>query len=111
MYLLKTPVASIGVRGTEYALRVFQSKGCDGTIDLDDDGLYLEVMKGIVDVSNKSGVTSVERPDTLYIPLPGSEPVEKTIAAGVLSPVEAEEESESNFWWYLLGIAGLALAL
>jgi hypothetical protein len=32
VYELKTPVASVGVRGTEYALRVFQSKGCGGTI-------------------------------------------------------------------------------
>ena len=28
VYELKTPVASVGVRGTEYAVRVFQSRGC-----------------------------------------------------------------------------------
>ncbi|MBT8127257.1 MAG: FecR domain-containing protein, partial [Gammaproteobacteria bacterium] len=28
VYQLKTPVASVGVRGTEYALRVYQSRGC-----------------------------------------------------------------------------------
>lgn len=31
VHALKTPLASIGVRGTEYALRVFQSKGYGGT--------------------------------------------------------------------------------
>jgi len=108
VYELKTPVASIGVRGTEYALRVFQSKGCDGSIDLDDDGLYLAVMKGLVDVSNKAGTTTVARPDTLYIPLPGSVPVDKAFEAGVLSHAET---GGSNYWWYLLGVVVLALAL
>lgn len=106
VYQLKTPVASIGVRGTEYALRVFQSKGCEGTIDLNDNGLYLEVMKGIVDVSNKAGTTAVERPDTLYIPLPGASPEERQIGEGVINPHE-----DTSLWWYLLGAVVIALAL
>lgn len=106
VYQLKTPVASIGVRGTEYALRVFQSKGCDGKIDLDDDGLYLRVAKGLIDVSNKSGTTTVAKGDTLYIPLPGAAPVDKEIGPGVL-----ESADDVSHWWYLLGIALLAAAL
>ena len=105
VYQLKTPVATIGVRGTEYALRVFQSKGCDGTIDLDDDGLYLRVSKGLIDVTNKSGTTSVKKGNTLYIPLPGSPPTDKTFDAGVINPVE------TNYWWYLLAAVVIGLAL
>jgi len=113
VYQLKTPVASIGVRGTEYALRVFQSKGCDGKIDLDDDGLYLRVAKGLIDVSNKSGTTSVAKGDTLYIPLPDAAPVEKVIEPGVFEPVTKaeEEETTSYWWWYLLAIGLYALAI
>lgn len=111
VYQLNTPVASIGVRGTEYALRVFQSKGCDGTIDLDDDGLYLKVAKGLIDVKNKSGSTTVQKGDTLYIPLPGAPPVAKTISEGVLEPEVEPSEETSNVWWYVFGIALLGFAL
>lgn len=113
IYQLKTPVASIGVRGTEYALRVFQSKGCDGTVDLDDNGLYLEVLQGLVEVSNKSGTITVEKPDTLYISLPGEKPVRKLIKAGVIYPAEVSVDTDSDVsnWWYVLGLIVLALTL
>ena len=107
VYQLKTPVASIGVRGTEYALRVFQSKGCGGTIDLDDDGLYLQVAKGLIDVTNRSGSVAVSKGNNLYIPLPGGAPAEKSIWDGILNPME----EDSNFWWYLLAVVALAAAL
>lgn len=121
VYELKTPLANIGVRGTEYALRVFQSKGCSGTIDADD-GLYLQVIKGLVDVHNKGGNAVVAKGETAYVPLPDKTPVKKKIDDGILNPVvvkpelikavESEtEEENTGFWWWLLGIAGLAILL
>ncbi len=114
-YELKTPVASVGVRGTEYALRVFQSKGCDGSVDTGDDGLYIKVIKGIVDVHNKAAKTEVAKNDTLYIPLPDKAPVKKDIKPGVIEPVSEEaaeeEKSASKWWWAVLGVLALALAL
>ncbi len=112
-YELKTPVASVGVRGTEYALRVFQSKGCDGSIDTEDDGLYVKVVKGLVNVHNKAANTAVAKNDTLYIPLPDKAPVEKEIEPGVIEPVtdDSEDESVSPWWWAVLGVIALALAL
>ena len=112
-YELKTPVASVGVRGTEYALRVFQSQGCDGSVDTDDDGLYIKVIKGLVDVHNKAAKTEVAKNDTLYIPLPDKAPVKKDIKPGVIEPVkeEAEDKSASKWWWAVLGVVALALAL
>jgi len=116
VYELKTPVASVGVRGTEYALRVFQSKGCGGTIDADD-GFYLEVIKGLVDVHNEAGRQVVAKGETAYVPLPKAVPRKITIKPGILKPVvktevvvEKKEESSSFIWW-LLGIAAVALLI
>ena len=119
VYELKTPVAGVGVRGTEYALRVFQTKGCGGMADTKDDGLYLKVIKGIVDVhNNKRDIkTAVVKGDTLYIKTPESKPVKNVVEEGVLSPVvkvekvpepEPEPEESSDWGWWLLVLALLA---
>ncbi|MBT8134097.1 MAG: FecR domain-containing protein [Gammaproteobacteria bacterium] len=118
IYELKTPLASIGVRGTEYALRVFQSKGCGGTLDADD-GLYLEVIKGLVDVHNEAGKEVVAKGETAYVPLPKAEPKKVKIKPGVIKPVEKmeieeadqSEEDSSSIWWWLLGIVAIALLI
>ncbi len=124
IYELQTPIASVGVRGTEYALRVFQSKGCGGTIDTNDDGLFLQVIKGLVDVQNAAGTTTVAKGNQLYIPLPDTLPEDKTIAPGVFEPVtpkpvvkiaveekKKEKEEGTSWWWYLLGVIAIAVAL
>lgn len=118
VYQLKTPIASIGVRGTEYALRVFQSKGCGGTIDTDE-GLYLEVIKGLVDVHNAAGDAVVAKGETVYVPLPNVVPKKVKIDEGVIRPapkviqvVKQEiEEDNVDYWWWLLGIAAFALLI
>jgi hypothetical protein len=120
VYELRTPLASVGVRGTEYALRVFQSKGCGGTVDADD-GLYLEVIKGLVDVHNEAGKEVIARGETAYVPLPKAQPKKVKIKPGIIKPVEKieaiepeilePEEESSSVWWWLLGIAGIALLI
>lgn len=116
VYELKTPVASVGVRGTEYALRVFQSKGCGGTIDADD-GLYIEVIKGLVDVHNPAGTVAVAKGEAAYVPLPEVVPARTDVKTGVLSPVQKTVEAvdspdeDTNIWWWLLGVAALALLI
>jgi hypothetical protein len=120
VYELRTPIASVGVRGTEYALRVFQTKGCGGTVDTKDDGLYLKVIKGIVDVhNNKTDIkTAVIKGDTLYIKTPEAEPVKNVVAPGVLAPVVKEKklpepepvvEESSDWGWWLLVLVLLAV--
>ena len=113
VYELRTPVASVGVRGTEYALRVFQTKGCDGTVDTNDDGMYLKVIKGLVDVHNNKSKTEtlVAKGDTLYIKSPESVPEKNVVKPGIISPAieekkpepvpEPEPESASAWWWLL----------
>jgi hypothetical protein len=115
-YELRTPVASVGVRGTEYALRVFQSKGCDGAIDTGDDGLYVKVIDGLVDVHNKAATTEVAKDGMLYIPLPDKAPVAKEIKPGTFEavkeePVVAEEQSTSPWWWVLIGAIVVVLVI
>jgi len=114
VYELKTPLANIGVRGTEYALRVFQSKGCSGTIDTDD-RLYIRVIKGLVDVHNKGGSVVFAKGESGSVLLPDKAPVKQKVDEGVFTPVTEKPETEvkteeegSNFWWWLLGIVGLA---
>jgi hypothetical protein len=116
IYELQTPVASVGVRGTEYALRVFQSKGCGGSVDTDDEGLFLQVIKGLVDVKNQAGSTVVAKGNQLYIPLPDARPVKKVIAPGVLEPLpevveSVPEEESTSWWWYVLGVVLIAAVL
>jgi hypothetical protein len=119
VYELKTPVASVGVRGTEYAVRVFQSRGCGGTIDADD-GLYVEVIKGLVDVHNDSGQEEITKGETVYVALPESAPKKETLKPGIISPApepvlqpatEPEPEEESTIWWWLLGIVAVVLLI
>lgn len=52
IYEMHTPVATVGVRGTEYAIRVLQSHGCDGSLDVNSDGLFVKVNKGAIDVTS-----------------------------------------------------------
>ena len=115
VYELRTPVASVGVRGTEYALRVFQSKGCGGTVDADD-GFYLEVIKGLVDVHNEAGKQVIAKGETAYVPLPKAVPKKVKVKPGIIKPVvkaeiKEQEEESSNFWWWLLGVVGLVLLI
>ncbi len=128
VYELKTPVANVGVRGTEYALRVFQAKGCGGTIDADD-GFYLEVIRGLVDVHNTAGKEVFAKGETAYVPVPDAAPQKIKIKPGIIQPeiakpektepeitkpveplAETQEEGDS-MWWWLLSIVAIALLI
>ena len=109
VYELKTPIASVGVRGTEYALRVFQSKGCGGMVDADD-GLYLEVIKGLVDVRSEAGQQVFAKGDTAFVALPESMPKKEKIKPGIIPP-EPDEPGQNSLWWWLLGIVAVVLII
>ncbi len=115
VYELRTPVAGVGVRGTEYALRVFQSKGCEGTVDTADDGLYLKVIKGLVDVHNKKSSSVVAKGDTLYVKAPDSDHQKNVVKPGVITPIPkepevVEDDDSISPWWWLL-VVGILVAL
>lgn len=52
IYEMHTPIATVGVRGTEYAIRVLQSHGCDGSLDVNSDGMFVKVNRGAIDVKS-----------------------------------------------------------
>jgi hypothetical protein len=114
VYELKTPMASVAVRGTEYALRVYQPKGCSGKLDAED-SMYIRVIKGIVNVHNDAGSTELSRGETAVVPLPTTAPRKEPVKPGILSPVEdkvKEKESDnSGVWWWGLGIVAIALLI
>jgi len=85
VYELKTPVASVGVRGTD---------------------------KGLVDVHNPAGSTVVAVGETAYVPLPESAPKKAKVKAGILQPIQPDAKEEStDYWWWLLGIVAVALLI
>jgi len=115
IYELKTPLASVGVRGTEYALRVFQNKGCGGTLDADD-GFYLEVIKGLVTVHNEAGAQVIAKGETAIVPLPAAKPQKQEVKSGIINPVKTtdlpdENEESSSMWWWLLGVVALVILI
>ena len=56
-YKVKTPVATIGIRGTDYVARLCD-EDCEGMVN--DDGLYLTVLSGGVILTNDRGSVNID---------------------------------------------------
>jgi hypothetical protein len=50
-YRMKTPAATIGVRGTAYDLKVCRDGDCPGLAD----GIYFHVIEGMIEAGNRAG--------------------------------------------------------
>jgi hypothetical protein len=61
-YQMNTPVATMGIRGTDYSA-VFKADGGK----LNPDGLYAKVAKGIINVKNAAGSIDVAAGQTVYV--------------------------------------------
>ncbi|MBI3188285.1 MAG: FecR domain-containing protein [Gammaproteobacteria bacterium] len=132
-YELRTPVATVGVRGTEYSLRVLQSHGCDGSIDVNTDGMFVKVEKGEIDLSNGAGDTSLQPGTAMLVASNKTGPIAVKVKEGVFEalkpkpvetptlPVESispepvmpppePEDKGTSWWWILLGVLVLAAA-
>lgn len=110
VYEMKTPMATVGVRGTEYAIRVEQSHGCDGSIDVNDKGMFVKVYKGGIDVKNKSGSISMAAGQAALVSSEIASPVGIKVSKGVFGSVD--DDSDSSSWWlWLLGIVIVVVAL
>ncbi len=123
---------TLGIRGTEYALRMCAEDECrpDGAdSEALREGLYVGVDKGRVSLLNESGETTVAAGQLRYVAGPASAPVEADAeVTGILySEAEqaaraedetaetepaAEAEEEGTHWgWVILGIVLLGAAL
>jgi hypothetical protein len=61
-YRMETPTAVAGVRGTTYECRI-----CSGNCGSIPDGLYLFVLDGVINVSNKAGSQDVKAGQYVYV--------------------------------------------
>jgi len=96
-------------------LRVFQNKGCGGTLDADD-GFYLEVIKGLVTVHNEAGAQVIAKGETAIVPLPDAVPQKQEVKPGIIKPIKTtdlpdENEESSSMWWWLLGVVALVILI
>ncbi len=69
-YQLKTPVATIGIRGTDYLVRLCGSEDCAGDAIGDSamaEGLYVSVLQGGVGVRNNAGKAPVLPGQYIYV--------------------------------------------
>lgn len=64
-YQVRTPVATVGIRGTHYGLRICMDNACDAGID---EGLYGGVLDGAVGVANNAGEAVFGNDRYFYVP-------------------------------------------
>lgn len=123
---------TLGIRGTEYSLRLCAENECrpDGAgSDALREGLYVGVDEGRVSLLNESGETIVDAGQLRYVAGPASAPVEaesdvtgilyteaeqaaRTEEKTVATEPDAEAEDEGTHWgWVILGIVLLGAAL
>ena len=114
VYEMKTPVSTVGVRGTDYALRVLQTYGCDGSVDVNSQGLFVKVNSGGIDVKNKTGSVSLEEGEAAHVVDQNEAPQSITVQDGVFDKVNEDETKDDDdgvsWWWWLLGIIVIAAA-
>ncbi len=70
-YRMKTPSATIGVRGTTYDMKVCQAGSCAGLAD----GIYLFVRDGAIAVTTNVGAQTFSAGTYVYVKDAGSPPV------------------------------------
>ena len=65
-YAVQTPVATIGIRGTDYEVRFCQGD-CNDTTPTPKDGLYAGVQSGSIALTNQGGTTTPTAGQYVYI--------------------------------------------
>jgi hypothetical protein len=86
-YRVRTAVATIGIRGTDYAVRECKNDDCVDVDPVPADGLYLEVAEGGVDLTNEGGTQDFEAGEFGYVLDISSSP--EAIAAEIAGPITA----------------------
>ena len=129
-YQLQTGLATIGIRGTEYVIKLCRQDDCSGTVSRNDPDakLHAVVLEGAITLTTDEDVQILmamgeygsATTDALVV-----EP-EKPVPAGFLDADEAvkydatrpqataqpaEEEQSSNAWMWIVGILLLAIGL
>ena len=111
VYEMKTPISTVGVRGTDYALRVLQTHGCDGSVDVNSKGLFIKVNSGAIDLKNKTGSVSLNKGEAAHIKGAKTKPQSISVDKGVFEGVKNDSEEENFSWWWLLAVLALAVVI
>ena len=96
-YRVRTPVATIGIRGTDYDALYCAGdcqaveKSLDRSID---DGLYVGVNSGGVRLSNDAGFVDLDVGDHGFASGPASAPAKSDIARDILAPATSADVNE-----------------
>ena len=102
IYEMHTPLATVGVRGTEYALRVLQTYGCDGSMDVNSQGLFVKVNKGAIDLKGPKDEVSMAHGDSALIADKESKALPIKAREGVFEDASVTQEKAGSVYWLLL---------
>ncbi len=97
IYEMHTPLATVGVRGTEYAIRVLQQHGCDGSLDVNSKGLFVKVNRGAIDVKTKKEKREVKQGEAAHLADDKSKIISIKIQDGVFDKVRPQEKKSGLF--------------
>ena len=112
IYEMHTPLATVGVRGTEYAIRVLQSHGCDGSLDVNSQGLFVKVNKGAIDVKSNKQKVSMNKGEAAHLSNKDSKLKAIDANSGVFdSAVENKKHNLFGSIYWLLLLAPIMLLL
>ena len=104
IYEMRTPLATVGVRGTEYAIRVLQSHGCDGSLDVNSQGLFVKVNKGAIDIKSNKQKVSLSKGDAAHLSNKDSNLKAIEAGDGVFDRVKENKKHNlfGSIYWLLL---------
>jgi len=105
LYEMRTPLATVGVRGTEYAIRVLQQYGCDGSLDVNSKGLFVKVNRGEIDLQSKQEKVVLNKDEAVHLEDDNSQLEKIEVSTGVFDEVVIEEKKDHFFGsivWLLL---------
>jgi len=105
VYEMHTPLATVGVRGTEYAIRVLQQHGCDGSLDVNSKGLFVKVKRGGIDIKSKKEALALNQGEAAHLKNETGHLKAIEASEGVFDSVQDDEKSYffgSMLWLILL---------
>jgi hypothetical protein len=92
-YSVETPVATIGIRGTQYALTLCDTGRCGDDVD---EGLYGQVVSNRITVRNEAGQGSFSSGSWFQVPNGNTRPKRILQPAGVIFRGDAAAEDEAD---------------
>ena len=93
-YALKTPTATIGIRGTYYQLKTCQGDCFNVAGEPQPDGLYGGVKDGAINITNKSGTYTINVGQYFYLAGPDAPVVMLDKPPAILGAVEGSKEGK-----------------